>query len=590
MKELSYSPVSIKESIHKAGLRFFETKKVEGQFESTKIVVCVIAPALNEKDEISKLFESVRAQKTAYPVVVIVSDNGSTDGTPELAKGYGANVTFEENEGIGPARQKGLDLVRTIGSISQEKVVIIQTDSDSLLGNENYIQSVCQVYERDPYILASVGPTHFPIMTEGGPQKNIVNAKNFKACFGTLSLKELFIRCGRNIDDYLLSPPYRLLTGANSTYRLSVFDDFGISYPKDKSWESISLSIQLQQKIKSSQIAYIDDQIITTSNRAYADEDGITTTKALKEIKKQKYIKPAKSKDSISPVNTVRKLVAEIDRKTYSLTDGEFVSKVVSKYPKNTKDNQRIVQTLNASTGEVVLGKFTVIEHDEKRYAESANMTAKKDLGIFIKLENSLKSLGLHSILDSGYCVEAVVNKGIQRKHDDLDFMVITPPDFDLKAIENKILDELNTEDNNKWVSLETKKGWIWLKRGSEQINIHVLQGEIDGNNLVVNNNSESKYNIGIQKSEIILDGDRRYSVVHLDVNEILASKIRLIEAYGNKPRPKDIYDIQRLIKVAGFSKTKCIGILSQFYESKTGLNKSFAFKKALANYNLAMS
>lgn len=585
---------SNKQLIQAHGLKIFETKKIHGMIRAFDILACVIIPTLNEEGELTKFLDSVRRQKTFYPVAVIVSDNGSVDKTVELANTYGANITFEKTKGIGPARQKGLELIKSIPNINQEKVVVIQTDSDSVLTNENYIHSVCQVYERDQYIQVSVGPTNFPVITEGGTLDYITNAKDFKACFGTLSLKELFVKCGRNIDDYLLSPPYRLLPGANSTYRLSIFDKFGISYPKDKSWESIILSVKLQQKIKSSQIAYVDDQIITTSNRAYANSDGITTAETLKKIKRQRYIKPSKSKDSISPVNTLKSVIANIDRVTYSLSTHEHVAKIIIRYPKVVKPNQRVVKAVNASTGKIVPNRFVVIEHDNKQYLHEANIIAKRDLEIYKRLKTKLAEKGMLVLLDSGYCVEVATGNLITRKHDDLDLVVVCPSDIGTEDVENYLLNELNRGSEDEWTTNETKEGWVWFtKKGigkKEQINLHVLRGKQHYNLLKINTQTNNIYSIKTEDSELVLENDKRYSVAHMDINEILASKIRLIESYGNKPRQKDIYDIKRMIKSSKFSKKECIAILSRFYKSKSYLDDKRAQSKALSVYRYAVS
>jgi len=344
-------------------LKKFETYKAHNSRNKSGITACVVAPALNEENYIGSFLESIKIQKTDYPVFVVISDNKSIDKTCDIAEKLGANVIETITQGIGPARQRGINFVKSMYPQNHEKVIIIQSDTDSCLVNENYVQKVCQVYEKDPSIEASVGPTQYHISRADNIQETISGGREFKACFGTLSLKELFEECGRDISDYLTSPPYRLFAGANSTYRLSVFDKNLVAYPQDKSWESVILSIRLQQHINPSQIAFIDEQAISTSNRSYIEESGITTDAILNEIKKKRYITPFKSPDSLSPLDTLKSLLLKVDRETYSLSDYEIAIPVtISDINGTNKSNYRILDAKNASTGKLIPNKFVTVK------------------------------------------------------------------------------------------------------------------------------------------------------------------------------------------------------------------------------------
>lgn len=344
-------------------LKKFETLKVHKNGYKSDLTVCVVVPALNEENYIGSFLESIRIQKTDYPVFVVISDNKSIDKTCDIAEKLGANVIETITQGVGPARQRGIDFVKSMYPQNHEKVIIIQSDADSCLANENYIQKVCQVYEKNPSIEASVGPTQYYISRADNVQETISGGREFKACFGTLSLKELFEECGRDISDYLTSPPYRLFAGSNSTYRLSVFDKNLVAYPQDKSWESVILSIRLQQHINPSQIAFIDEQVISTSNRSYIEKSGITTDAILNEIKKKRYITPFKSPDSSSPLDTLKSLLLKVDRETYSLSDYEIATLVtISDINEISKSNYRVLDAKNASTGKVIPNKFVIVK------------------------------------------------------------------------------------------------------------------------------------------------------------------------------------------------------------------------------------
>ncbi len=73
--------------------------------------VTVVVPCLNEADSIARVIEDARAgiAKVGLPGEVIVVDNGSTDGSTEIALAAGARVLHESHRGYGSALRKGFD-------------------------------------------------------------------------------------------------------------------------------------------------------------------------------------------------------------------------------------------------------------------------------------------------------------------------------------------------------------------------------------------------------------------------------------------------------------------------------------------------
>jgi len=73
--------------------------------------ISVIIPAYNAERYLAEAIDSVLRQ-TLPPKQVIVVDDGSTDGTAEVAKRYGAAITFvmQKQSGVAPARNHGLRL------------------------------------------------------------------------------------------------------------------------------------------------------------------------------------------------------------------------------------------------------------------------------------------------------------------------------------------------------------------------------------------------------------------------------------------------------------------------------------------------
>ena len=72
--------------------------------------ISVIIPARNEKDGIERTIQAIpreELQKMGYQVQILVVDNGSEDGTGELARKAGAEVVFEPRPGYGSAYKSG---------------------------------------------------------------------------------------------------------------------------------------------------------------------------------------------------------------------------------------------------------------------------------------------------------------------------------------------------------------------------------------------------------------------------------------------------------------------------------------------------
>ncbi len=81
-----------------------------------------VIPALNEAGSITQVVRTLRSQEMLDGIVVV--DNGSTDGTGEIARGAGANVVREERRGYGYACRAGVLAAR-------EADVIVLLDGDA---------------------------------------------------------------------------------------------------------------------------------------------------------------------------------------------------------------------------------------------------------------------------------------------------------------------------------------------------------------------------------------------------------------------------------------------------------------------------
>ena len=96
--------------------------------------VAVIIPAFNEALSIKSVVEELRALKAPQnidlPLIddLIVVNNGSTDGTAEIAKRAGANVFSEFRKGYGYACLRGIEQLERPGQLAPNVVVFVDGD------------------------------------------------------------------------------------------------------------------------------------------------------------------------------------------------------------------------------------------------------------------------------------------------------------------------------------------------------------------------------------------------------------------------------------------------------------------------------
>ncbi len=81
--------------------------------QENKIAVSVIVPIYNAEDYLAKCLDSV-VNQTLTNIEIILIDDGSTDGSSEICKGYAVKderiIYFKkENEGLAAARQDGME-------------------------------------------------------------------------------------------------------------------------------------------------------------------------------------------------------------------------------------------------------------------------------------------------------------------------------------------------------------------------------------------------------------------------------------------------------------------------------------------------
>jgi glycosyltransferase involved in cell wall biosynthesis len=75
------------------------------------LLLTVVMPCLNERETVGRCVDAAVETMGSMGVSgeVVVVDNGSTDGSPEIASARGARVVFEQRKGYGSALRRGCD-------------------------------------------------------------------------------------------------------------------------------------------------------------------------------------------------------------------------------------------------------------------------------------------------------------------------------------------------------------------------------------------------------------------------------------------------------------------------------------------------
>ncbi len=105
--------------------------------------ISVIIPAFNEERYLEATLASVRNQECDVPYEVIVSDNGSTDGTVAIAKQWADKVVRCKKRGPANARNKGAKHTR--GDL------LVFVDADTILPS-NYLGEAWKIFQQKKFV------------------------------------------------------------------------------------------------------------------------------------------------------------------------------------------------------------------------------------------------------------------------------------------------------------------------------------------------------------------------------------------------------------------------------------------------------
>ncbi len=110
--------------------------------------VTVLLPVLDEAENLPAVLDGLRAWSVARgrTVAALVCDNGSRDGSPEVARAHGAQVVHAPTRGYGNALKAG---IATLSSSSHDVIVILDADGSCVTDDLDLLLAPIDADEAD---------------------------------------------------------------------------------------------------------------------------------------------------------------------------------------------------------------------------------------------------------------------------------------------------------------------------------------------------------------------------------------------------------------------------------------------------------
>ncbi|WP_200919278.1 glycosyltransferase family 2 protein [Curtobacterium sp. Leaf261] len=185
----------------------------------------VVVPVLDDADQLRTCLAALAAQTRPADEVIVV-DNGSSDGSADVALAAGATVLHEPVRAIGAAAARGYDAAR--GEL------IARIDSDTVVPAD-WIERAVAWFD-DPMVAAVTGPGHFRGL---GPLASLFwQAAYMRAYFllmtAALARPPLF---GSNM--LLTAAVWRAVRGRVHRADPLVHDDVDLAFQLDPAWRTV---------------------------------------------------------------------------------------------------------------------------------------------------------------------------------------------------------------------------------------------------------------------------------------------------------------------------------------------------------------
>lgn len=204
--------------------------------------LCVIVPAKDEGLVIARTLENLIQAKVA-PADIFLIDDGSSDGTGEIAKSYGVNVLRNEKN-IGKA--ESITLIVSTFNLTVHYELIALMDADTKVDSE-YFVNICQSFTKDEKVVVVCGHTK-------SAEHNWLTSYRAVSYF----ISHFIYKMGQSKMGVITVAP-----GCSTTYRSSIFLD--LEWDSDTLVEDMDVTVQVHRK-KLGKISYQEKSVVYTQD------------------------------------------------------------------------------------------------------------------------------------------------------------------------------------------------------------------------------------------------------------------------------------------------------------------------------------
>lgn len=199
-------------------------------------LVTVVIAAYNRERCIGEAIESVLAQKTTFPYEILVVDDGSSDGTADIARSYGHPVRVVSKENGGPAS------ARNAGVLAARSPLVAFLDSDDLMLPERLAREAAFLTNHPDVVLtfgdivldqspdeSYLAKTHDLAFSAGEwiivaePHRRLLTKGNFVPNVTTMFRKEAYVKAGAMDESLRVSEDWELWSRMTSMGRFAYF-------------------------------------------------------------------------------------------------------------------------------------------------------------------------------------------------------------------------------------------------------------------------------------------------------------------------------------------------------------------------------